>query len=40
MGEMRCAHKVLAKKPEGKRPPGRAGRRWEVIRLDHREIRW
>jgi hypothetical protein len=29
MGERRCAYKVLVGKPEGKRPLGRPGRRWE-----------
>jgi hypothetical protein len=31
----------LFEKPEGKRPPGRARRRWEdTIRMDNREIGW
>jgi hypothetical protein len=33
--------KVLMGKPEGKRPLGRQGRRWEDgIRMDLREIGW
>jgi hypothetical protein len=39
MGEERKVYKVLAGKPEGKRPLGRPRRRWEVgIRMDLREI--
>jgi hypothetical protein len=35
------AYKILVGKPEGKRPLGRAGRRWEhYIRMDLREIEW
>jgi hypothetical protein len=38
MGEERKLYKVLVGKPEGKRPLGRATRRWEdEIRLDLRE---
>jgi hypothetical protein len=29
MGEMRNAYKILARKPEGKRPPRKPRRRWE-----------
>jgi hypothetical protein len=29
MGEMRNTYKILAAKPEGKRPLGRSRRRWE-----------
>jgi hypothetical protein len=29
MGEERVVHRVLVGKPEGKRPLGRPGRRWE-----------
>jgi hypothetical protein len=29
MGEKRSAFRVLVEKPEGKRPLGRTGRRWE-----------
>jgi hypothetical protein len=39
MGEERKVYKVLVGKPEGKRPLGRPGRRWEDgIRMDLREI--
>jgi hypothetical protein len=38
MGDMRNAYKVLARKPEGKRPLGRARHRWENnIGMDHGE---
>jgi hypothetical protein len=38
MGEEREVYKVLAGKPEGKRPLGRPRRRWEDgIRMDLRE---
>jgi hypothetical protein len=38
MGEERKLYKVLVEKPEGKRPLGRPGRRWEDgIRTDLRE---
>jgi hypothetical protein len=38
MGEKRKVYKVLAGKPEGKRPLGRPRRRWEDgIRMDLRE---
>jgi hypothetical protein len=29
MGEERCVYRVLVGKPQGKRPLGRPGRRWE-----------
>jgi hypothetical protein len=39
MGEEIKVYKVLAGKPEGKRPLGRPRRRWEDgIRMDLREI--
>jgi hypothetical protein len=39
MGEERKVYKVLVGKSEGKRPLGRARRRWEDgIRMDLREI--
>jgi hypothetical protein len=39
MGEERKVYKVLAGKPEGKRPLGRPRRRWEDgIRMHLREI--
>jgi hypothetical protein len=38
---MRNAYKILVGKPEGKRPLGRPGRRWEDnIRIDLRKIGW
>jgi hypothetical protein len=41
MGEKRTTYRVLAGKPEGKRPLGRPRRRWEDnIRIDLREIGW
>jgi hypothetical protein len=39
MGEERKVYKVLVGKPEGKRPLGRTGRRWEDgIRMDLMQI--
>jgi hypothetical protein len=41
MGEGRNVYRVLVGKPEGKRPLGRARRRWEDgIKMDLREIGW
>jgi hypothetical protein len=41
MGEMRYTHKSLARRPVGKRPPGRPRCRGEDnIRMDLREIGW
>jgi hypothetical protein len=41
MGEDREVYNVLVGKPEGKRPLGRARRRWkDGIRMDLREIGW
>jgi hypothetical protein len=41
MGEMRNAFKILAGKPEGKKPLGRPRRRWEDnIKKDVRRIWW
>jgi hypothetical protein len=41
MGEGRNVYRVLVGKPEGKRPLGRARRRWEDgIGMDLREIGW
>jgi hypothetical protein len=40
-GEEIKVYKVLVGKPEGKRPLGRPGRRWENgIRMDLRKIDW
>jgi len=39
MGDGRGVHRVLAGKPEGKRPLGRPRRRWEGnIKMDHQEV--
>ena len=39
MGEGRGVHRVLVGKPEGKRPMGRPGRRWEDnIKMDLQEM--
>jgi len=39
MGEERDVHRVLVRKPEGKRPLGRPRRRWEDnIKMDLREV--
>jgi hypothetical protein len=39
MGEDRSVHRVLAGKPEGKRPLGRPRRRWEDnIKMDFHEV--
>jgi len=41
MGERRGVYRVLVGKPEGKRPLGRAGRRWEDnIKMDLQEVGW
>jgi hypothetical protein len=41
MGEMRNAHNIVVRKPEGKRPVGRHRHRWEDhTRRDLREIEW
>jgi len=41
MGEKRNVYRVLARKPEGKRPLRRSRSRWEEnITLDLREIGW
>jgi len=39
--DIRNVHKILAGKPEGKRPLGRQRRKWEDnIKMDLREIGW
>ena len=38
MGEDRGVHRVLAGKPEGKRPLGRPRRRWEDNKMDLQEV--
>jgi hypothetical protein len=41
MGEKRTAYRLLVGKPEGKRPLGRARRRWvDNIRMDLGEVGW
>jgi hypothetical protein len=41
MGEKRNAYSLLVGKPEGKRPLGRARRRWvDNIRMDIGEVGW
>jgi hypothetical protein len=38
MGDMRNAYQILVGKPEGRKPLGRAKRRWEEnVRMDLRE---
>jgi hypothetical protein len=39
IGGVRNTYNILVGKPEGKRPLGRSRRRWEDIRMEHREIR-
>jgi hypothetical protein len=37
----RGAYRVLAGRPEGKRPPGRPRRKWEDnIKMDFEEVGW
>jgi hypothetical protein len=39
IGEDRGVHRLLVGKPEGKRPLGRARRRWEdIIKMDLQEV--
>jgi hypothetical protein len=41
MGDRRGAYRVLVGRPEGKRPLGRPGRRWENnIKIDLQEVGW
>jgi len=38
-GNIKCAYRVLVGKPEGKRPLGRPGHRWEDnIKMDLQEV--
>ena len=39
IGERRCVHRVLVRKPEGKKPLGRPRHRWEDnIKMDLQEM--
>jgi hypothetical protein len=39
MGERRGVHRVMVRKPEGKRPLGRSRRRWvNNIKMDFQEV--
>ena len=38
MEEGRGVHKILVRKPEGRRPLGRPRRRWEDIKMDLQEV--
>jgi hypothetical protein len=41
MGQRRNVYRILVRKPEGKRPPGRPRIRWnDGIKMDPREIGW
>jgi hypothetical protein len=41
MGETRNVYRILAGKPEGKRPLGRPRLRWVyIIKMDFREVGW
>jgi hypothetical protein len=41
MREKRNAYRILVRKPEGKRPPGRHRRRWvDNIKIDLRDTGW
>jgi hypothetical protein len=41
MEEKRNAYRLLVRKPEGKRPPGRPRRRWvDNIKMDLLDIDW
>jgi hypothetical protein len=41
MGKSRNVYRILAGKPEGERPLGRYGCRWEdIIKMDFRETEW
>jgi hypothetical protein len=41
MGDKKSAYRVLMGRPEGKRPLGRPGRRWENnIKINFQEVGW
>jgi hypothetical protein len=41
MGEARNVHRILVRKPEGRRPLGRTKHRWEDnLRMDLGQIGW
>jgi hypothetical protein len=41
MGKKRNAYRILVRNPEGKRPLGRARRRWaDNVKMNLREIGW
>jgi hypothetical protein len=41
VGDRRGAYSVLVERPEGKRPLGRLGRRWEVnVNINIQEVGW
>jgi hypothetical protein len=41
MGKKRNAYRILVRKPEGKKPLGRARCRWvDNIKMDFRDIVW
>jgi hypothetical protein len=41
MGEKRGAHRILVRRPEGRRPLGRRRRRWEDnIKMDLQAVGW
>jgi hypothetical protein len=40
LGEMRNEHRILHRKPEGKRPLTRSRHRWEEIKMYLMEIGW
>jgi hypothetical protein len=40
MVEMRNAYTILVGKPEGKRPLGRARRRWEDREIRRESVKW
>jgi len=39
LANVKSIYRVLVGKPEGRRPLGRPGRRWEDIKMDLQEVR-